>query len=300
MKIGIFSVDSKIPNLALMKISAFHKLNGDHVELYSPLFYDSYDKIYASKIFDWPHVNDNYIRTEKMIKGGPGFNLSKKLSDEIDHIYPDYKIFKCEYALGYITRGCIRSCPWCVVPKIEGQIHKFAELTEFCTDQQKVMLLDNNFLSYEKCIEELEKLILTKKRFEFTQGFDIRLITEENALLLRELRRWRGLRFKFAFDQIGIKEIIDKKLKIIYDAGITKGLIEFYVLIGYDSNYEQDLWRVNFLKEEGVSVFIMPYNKFDIYQMNFARWVNRFRYKFQSFEEYLEDKKLLNIIQQVN
>jgi hypothetical protein len=302
LKIGLFDVDSKIPNLALMKASAYYKKWNYDVELYSPLVHDSYWLIYASKIFNYPHSNDAYIRSN-MILGGPGFYLSekfknnnllfKKLLPEFEHMYPDYSLFNCKYAMGYLTRGCIRKCPFCVVPKMEGSVHKVAELEEFCRDQEKIMLLDNNILAYKNHIVELKKLKELGKKIEFTQGFDIRLITAENARLIVEIPRWKGYRLKFAFDDPNLKKIIGTKLKILNFAGISNGTIEFYVLVGFNTSHEEDLMRINYLKEKGIAVFAMPYNKADPYQMHFSRWINRYFYKYETFEEYLSKKALI-------
>ena len=190
MKIGLYDVDSKIPNLALMKLSAWHKQQGDYVEFYSPLF--QYDRIYASKVFTF---SDNGYLKNSMIKGGSGYNLTKKLPHYIEHLYPDYELYKCEYAIGFITRGCIRNCPFCIVPKKEGKIRYNAPLEEFCKDQKEVMLLDNNILAYEHHLEELTILRDSKKKIDFNQGLDIRLITKENAKILREIKIWKQIRF---------------------------------------------------------------------------------------------------------
>lgn len=285
-KIGLFSVDSVIPNLALMKLSAYYKKWKYNTEKYSPLLHSEYWLIYASKVFKYPHPNDAYVR-ENMIKGGPGFNIYTKLCEEVDHYYPDYGLYNCDYAMGYLTKGCIRTCEWCIVPEMEGNIHKFAELKEFTENQTKIKLLDNNILAYKNHIEEIEKLRDSKKQIDFNQGLDIRLITKENASILREIRRWKGLRYRFAFDNPHDKKLIKYKLEILYDAGFTNGILQFYVLIGFNTLPREDLMRVNFLKRRGIDAFVMPFNKMDPYQKKFARWVNRHYYKKCSFKEYL-------------
>jgi radical SAM superfamily enzyme YgiQ (UPF0313 family) len=231
--IGLFDVDGKIPNLALMKLSAYYKKKGYETEKYSPVQHSKYWLVFASKLFKYPHPNDGYIRND-MIKGGPGFNISAKLPEDIDHIYPDYTLYNCNYAIGYITKGCPRSCKWCIVPKMEGNIHKFAELEEFCKNQKKIRLLDNNILAYENHMEELQKLYDIKKRFDFTQGLDIRLINKENAEFIREIKCWKGLRYKFAFDDPELKKIIENKLKLLFNSGFTSGILQFYILIGFN------------------------------------------------------------------
>lgn len=284
-------MDSVIPNLALMKISAYYKEWNYDVEFYSPLFHNEYWLIYASKIFNYPNPNDAYIRDD-MIKGGSGFNIHQKLISNIDHTYPDYELYSCDYAMGYIVKGCIRSCPWCIIPKMEGMIYKFADLEEFCKDQEKVRLLDNNILAYKDHINELKKLKDSGKRIDFNQGLDIRLITSENAKVLHEIKRWKGLRLRFAFDDPSLEKIIKYKLEILNDVGISNGTIQFYVLIGFNTTHQENLMRVLFLKEKGIDVFAMPYNKMDPYQKKFARWVNRHYYKYQTWEEYISNKAI--------
>lgn len=301
-KIGLFNVDSVMPNLALMKLSAYYKKWRYEVEVYSPLFHEEYWLIYASKIFNYSHPNDAYIRNN-MILGGPGFYFSeqfkknfhvqKELLIEIDHVYPDYKLYQCDYALGYLTKGCIRDCPFCIIPNFEGKIYKFAELEEFCKDQEKVRLLDNNLLAYKDHINELKKLRNSEKRIDFNQGLDIRLITLENAKLLHEIKRWKGLRLRFAFDNPSLKKVIQSKLKILNNAGISNGSIQFYVLIGFNTSHSENLRRILLLKNKGIDAFVMPFNKLDPYQRNFARWVNRHFYKYQTWEEYISNKSIL-------
>jgi len=301
-KIGLFDVDSVIPNLALMKLSSYFKKWSYEVEFYSPLFHDEYWLIFVSKIFNYPHPNEGYLKNN-MILGGPGFYFSekfrknfhvlKKLSKEIDHIYPDYELYNCDFSLGYLTKGCIRDCPFCIIPKWEGQIYKFADLEEFCKDQEKVRLLDNNILAYKDHIDELKKLRDSGKRIDFNQGLDIRLITPENAKLLHEIKRWKGLRLRFAFDDPSLKKIIQYKLKILNEVGISNGTIQFYVLIGFNTTHYENLKRIILLKNKGIDAFVMPFNKEDPYQRNFARWVNRHYYKYQSWEDYISKKPLL-------
>jgi len=284
MKIGLYNVDSKIPNLVLMKLSAFHKAQNDSVEWYSPLFHDEYDKIYASKIFTF---SDNGYLKKDMIIGGSGYNLNSKLPEEIEHMYPDYNLYpECDYSMGFITRGCIRNCEFCVVPEKEGNIRKNADLEEFCKDQEKVLLLDNNFLSYTDHLTELKRLIASGKRVDFNQGLDIRLITRENAQLLRQIKLWKGIRYRFALDDVHLIPLVADKLEILNAAGINNGSMMFYVLIGYNSTKEDDLKRIEFLKKKGCAIFVMPFRKTE-YNHKFARWVNRYFYKYETFHNYL-------------
>lgn len=279
-KIGLYDVDSKIPNLALMKLSAYHKAKGDHVEWYSPLIPNGYDKIYASKIFSFSDTG--YLHCNMEI-GGSGYCLTTKLPYEIEHIYPDYELYNCNYAMGFITRGCMRKCPFCVVPEKEGKIRYNAPLEEFCKDQLKVMLLDNNILAYPNHLEELQKLVDSKKRIDFNQGLDIRLITEENAKLLSLIKKWVGLDLRFALDDPKLGSVVEKKTEILKRNGIKRG--RFYVLIGYNTTKEEDFYRINLLKKLGHRIFVMRYST-SSYTIKFQRWVNRHHYHYTPFEVY--------------
>lgn len=285
VKIALYDIDSKIPNLALMKLSAWHKKRGDSVKWYSPLFHNTYDKIYGSKVFTFSDAG--YI-SKDMEMGGSGWDLKKELPYNIEHIYPDYTLYPdCNYALGFLTRGCLRNCAFCIVPKKEGKIRKHAKLEEFCKDQEKVMLLDNNILAYKDHLLELKKLRDSEKQIDFNQGLDIRLITRKNAKLLRELKRWEGLRYRFALDDPALIPIVEKKLKILNNAGISNGIMIFYVLIGFNTTKEEDMKRIKFLHSKGCAIYIMPY-KSSNYVRKLKRWVNRYFYKYITFQQYLE------------
>nr|BDI55058.1 MAG: radical SAM superfamily enzyme with an N-terminal intein homing endonuclease [uncultured archaeon] len=186
------------------------------------------------------------------------------------------------------TRGCIRACLFCIVPLKEGYIRKNTDLEEFWRGQDHIMLLDNNILAYKKHLELLKILKETDKKIDFNQGLDIRLITPENAQLLREIKRWEGTRYRFAFDWVKLKPIIEQKLRILNEAGIQNTIISFYVLIGFNTTIEQDLMRINFLKERRILAFVMPFNKSNTYQKALTKYVNKHFYKVCNFREYLE------------
>lgn len=303
--IGILDLDScnntlknSFPNLALMKISSHFKSKGKEVKWYSPLFDSQFERVYVSKVFTFKTSPlEHYVRNdERIIKGGIAFFINKKLPEEIEHVYPDYQLYGLDFSLGFLTRGCIRDCKFCVVREKEGFIHRHANLEEFTRDQEKVMLLDNNILSYPEHEKILKKLIKTDKRFDFNQGIDIRLINEENAKLLSQLRRWQGRRIRFAFDDIRLMNIIKSKLKVLMSNGFTKNMIMFYILTGFNSSFEEDLKRVLFLRKRRIDPYIMVYN--NIYKPHLQllrRWVNFkpifWKYSWEDFLRTQENRK---------
>jgi len=267
VKVGLYDVDSKIPNLALMKLSAWHKRKGDDVELYLPI--SKYDKVYASKIF-----LDSLVLYRYDELGGSGTEKwDILLPREAEHIMPDYSLYNCDYAIGFTTRGCIRNCPFCIVRKKEGKIKANADIYEFWSRQKKAMLLDNNILALPSHFERIAKQIIKENIIvDFNQGLDIRLVNRPIAQLLAKIKHWKQLHF--AFDNVDIESAVKKGIKILNKAGIKPYRLMFYVLIGFDSTPEQDLYRVELLRALKADPFVMPFNKKDKYQKRFARWVN--------------------------
>ena len=203
MRIGLhdaekdhFKHGKTYPNYALMKISAWHKAQGDQVEWWMPL--QRYDRVYSSKGFDFTPINP-YL-PEDAVRGGTGYRdipLNQELPAEIDNMFPDYSIYPdCDYAIGYLTRGCIRSCRWCVVPKKEGQIRPYRTWQELVRkDTDKLVLMDNNILACRYGLEQLKGLAGSGYRIDLNQGMDARLVTEEAAEILSRLDWIRHIRF---------------------------------------------------------------------------------------------------------
>ena len=272
MKIGLVDVDSKMPNLALMKISAYHKSKGDQVQFYNPMFTD-WDIVYMSKIFNFTDDYKYPVNAKKIYKGGTGYNLQTKLSDEIEKQYPDYNLYADDYAIGFTTRGCIRDCEFCVVPEKEGKIKPVADIYDFWKDQEYIKLLDNNLTAHKEHFNQIiNQLIEEKVKVDFSQGLDIRLITPEKAKLLSKVKLWKQIHF--AWDYPEIEKQVREGIGTLKNNGVKGYKIMFYVLIGYNTTKEQDLHRVRLLDNLGVDPFVMPYDKKDRYQKNFARWVN--------------------------
>jgi len=292
LKIGLFDIDSKYHNLALMKISAYHKRKGDEVEFYNSLWGYTYNIIYCSKIFRKSHKNDGYIR-KRMVCGGSGFEYLTLLPKYIEHIKPDYELYDLKYSLGFTTRGCIRKCKFCIVPEKEGKIREHAEVEEFLNPKSNiVVLLDNNFLALPSHIKKLQKYIDKGWRMDFNQGLDARLVNKENAKLLARIKHKETIRF--AWDNVKDETEIIKGLDLIIKAGIRPRNITVYTLIGFDTTFKEDLYRIQRLREikdeQGpVKAYAMNYNnelKSRKYK-DFMRWVNNpWIFKSCDWEEY--------------
>ena len=273
MKVGLFDIDSKYHNLALMKISAWHKSFGDQTELYSPLMKKTYDRVYVSKIFSKRNIEEGYI-PENSIIGGSGYNLKAVLPYDIEHSMPDYSLYNLNYSLGFTTRGCIRNCKFCIVPEKEGKIREHAEVEEFLNPKSNiVVLLDNNFLALPSHIEKLQKYIKKGWRMDFNQGIDIRLINKENAELLAKVKHRKQIHF--AWDQMNYEKQVKEGLKILFRTGISPRKIMVFILCNYDTTLKEDIYRYGELHNLNVTPYVMIYGKGNKEIKKFARYVNR-------------------------
>lgn len=286
MKIGLFDIDSKYHNLALMKLSAHHKQKGDETELYKPIFMETYDRVYVSKIFTKFNISECYIPKDYYRIGGSGFDLKLKLPEEIEHIMPDYSLYDLDYSLGFTTRGCIRNCEFCIVRKKEGVIKEHAEVEEFLNPRSNIIvLLDNNFLALSSHIKKLRKYIDKGWTIDFNQGLDIRLVNEENAELLAKMKHYK--RIHFAWDLMSYEKKVKEGLRILFKTGIKPYRIMIFVLCGFNTTFEEDFYRFNELLDLGVDSFIMTYGDVDRRSKEFARWVNRRLYKWCRLEDFI-------------
>ena len=277
-RIGLYNVDSKIPNLALMKISAFHKERGDVVEPYSPLFKEQYDKVYASTIFNFSAKS--LLDPERMVIGGSAWDLHKDLPPEVERSAPDYSFFNYEHSIGFTMRGCRFRCKFCVVPEKEGRPKMNSTIDEIWTQRASdfIVLLDNDFFGNPEWRERIAEISKHGLRVNFNQGLNIRIITDEQARALASVRfcnyHQTARQVHFAWDRFNDEKLIDAGIERVKAAGIRPAQMMFYVLIGFDTTPEQDYYRVMKLRGLGCDPFVMPYDKGDLYQRRFARWVN--------------------------
>lgn len=286
MRVAICQGDGKWPNLALAKIAAWHRAHGDEVEHFMPLA--TYDRVYAGKVFT-DTGDDPYLPVDA-IKGGTGYDIGRDLPDYVERMHPDFSPWpRWKKSMGFTTRGCVRHCPFCVVPEKEGKLRVVAEFGDIWDDESReVIFLDNNVTAAP--IEHFRSLCEDAKTvgvaIEFNQGLDARLLTGDHATLIATSPFTRCVRL--AFDHVRDEAAVRRAVRLLTAAGVVASRLEFYVLIGFGSTPEQDLHRVEVLRSLGVEPFAMAYNRHDPYQRRFARWVNnRVAFKSMSWADWL-------------
>lgn len=270
-RIALIDVDSLIPNLALMKISAYHKARGDEVKFHEPLF-DRPDLAYASKLFEFT-PDYAYFPDCEVVRGGTGYDMDAKLPPEVEGAYPDYGLYGCVYAIGRITRGCPRRCPWCCVWRMDGNLHQVAELSDFCRGQRDVRLLDDSILGDPELFDRVaDELARKAKRVRF-EALDIRFVDDQTARALSMLTLHQG-RLHFSWDGPHCDASIRPGVATLAKHGLKPWRLTFYVLVGYNTSIAYDLYRIEELRALGCDPFVMPFDKGDRYQRDLARWCN--------------------------
>lgn len=301
MRVALIDVDGhNFQNLPLMKLSAWHKRNGDFTEWYDPLtaWINPPDKVYMSKVFtftpDYPHP----VNAKEIIRGGTGYTYpsgGNQLPEEIEHIYPDYSLYPdfCKNtAYGFLTRGCPRGCDFCIVGKKEGRCsRKVADLSEFWDGQKNIVLLDPNMFACKDWRDLSQQLINSGAWVDFSQGCDIRIMTEEKISYIKEMKIKQ---IHFAWDRYQDKKRILQKFEMFKN--ITKWprqKMTVYVLCGFDTTIEQDLERIYTLRDMGYTPYVMIYDKQSLKRgsdlKKLQRWVNS-RFAFAAVEKF-EDYK---------
>ena len=258
MDLDIISRRRPFPNLALMKLSAYHKAKGDEVFLNFPLRQP--DITYASCVFTWTAKRRASV-PDGAIVGGSGIDLKAELPPEVEHIMPDYSLYpSVNFSLGFTSRGCIRRCPWCIVPEKEGHIKPWASIHEFWDQRhKKIILLDNNLLAAPNWREVFSELFTIDVEVDFNQGLDIRLVDDEIAFYLSKVNA-RTLRF--AFDHISYELSVRQGISLLVKRGISPSKLSFYVLVGFGGD-ETALERMKLLSSYKVDVYPMLYKDHD-------------------------------------
>lgn len=303
MKIGLIDVDGhNYPNIPLMKISAYHKREGDSVEWYDPLFGGAYDKVYLSKVFSFSTDYEFPINADVVERGGTGYCIEtidgkevflrdkhKDLPSDIERIYPDYSLYGIsDAAYGFLTRGCPRGCDFCHVKDKEGRCsRKVADLSGFWDGQKQIVLSDPNFFACKDWKNLSEQLIESGSYVDFNQGIDVRLMTAQK---IEHLNQMKIKEIHLAWDRPDedLREDFKRFSELYKRKSASQKIV--YVLVNFNSTIEQDLYRIYTLRELGFDPYIMIYNKKDaarIYK-DMARWVNnRFIWRnTKRFEDY--------------
>lgn len=288
MIVSLYNLEPKIVNTAMMRISRYHKDRGDTITIHNPtkknqklLVRKKADRIYAFSIFDF---TDKSCITDDMICGGSGFDLTTKLPPEIEKCDYDWSLYpRCDFSLVWFSHGCIRNCPFCIVRQKEGKIEP-REPKNLNPNGQYIKVYDNNFFASPTWREAIDRLREWKQPCDFAGGIDVRLMDEEKCLSINDLKHCKQI--KMAWDNP--KDNLLQKFKEIIEY-IKPYKIMAYVLIGYWSDEEQDLYRIEKLRELKISPFVMPFDKKDYYQHHLARYVNhKAIFKSHTWKEYQE------------
>lgn len=304
MKVLLIDADSKIPNLALMKLAQFYYKNywaeitlkqmgipyyPDQIKYEHIIDTSGYDLIFCSVVFEG---NEEFIKGDNIIFGGPGMKDINYLPKEVDECEPNYNIYSKDFvddtSYGFISRGCIRKCSFCKVHKLEGYILRYRNVDDI-VKHSKVKFMDNNILALPEHKEVLQELIDKKIKCQFNQGLDIRLIDKENSLLLSKLKYWKE--YIFAFDNINLQSLIEEKLILLNWR--KEWNFKFFVYVHPDMNLHETIYRIEWLKERKCLPYIMRHvdcwgSDNNSFYVDLAAWCNQpFAFKKLNFEQFL-------------
>lgn len=303
MKIGLIDVDGhNFPNIPMMKLSAWHKAQGDHVEWYQPLLSGHLDIVYMAKVFSFTPDYAYPVNADQIIQGGTGYHIKlengkeiwhgtdQNLPEEVEHIYPDYSVYGVtDRAFGYLSRGCPRQCQFCHVKSKEGtKAHKVANLYEFWGGQKNIEICDPNILACPEHLDLLQQLADSKALVNINQGLDARLLTERNIEIIRKIRMYT---YHFAWDNPADESKIVPKLRMFMEmVKVMKHGVICYCLCNFNSTLEEDLHRIYILRDLGIQPYVMIYDKAhcgNVYN-KLQRWVNapQLFWSTPKFEEY--------------
>lgn len=305
MNIGLIDVDGNgrikkwgakpFPNLALAKLSRYHKQQGDQVEWYTPFAH--YDVVYMAKVFTFtPDYGYLITNADKIIKGGTGYDIHSKLPEEVDRLQPDYLLYPSidnKTAYGFLTRGCPNKCFWCVVPKKEGGVKPYMDVDEIAIEgRRKLVLMDNNILAAgDYAVGQFEKIIKRGYQVDFNQALDARLVTETHAKLLARMKWLDHRRIRFGCDTTAQIKHCERAIEMLERHGF-KGEIFLYTMIGGSNGLEEcferiNYWRGRMLEERArhgnvMYAYAQPYrdptkthHEIPMWQKDMAQWCNK-------------------------
>lgn len=280
MKIGLYNLEPKFKNLALEKIRLYYSTHGHEVLDCSPQEAQLFDQVYCSSLFNW--TNKKYV-APNMIYGGTGFDLTTELPPKIEAMRPKLNF-------GFTTRGCIRKCKFCVVPEKEGMIHAVGDLMDLWDGRSKqITLFDNNILAMPSHFEYICQQARTHKiQLDFNQGLDHRLLTDSLIDCMKTIRHHE---YRFAWDNPNSIDSVAHAIDLLSFHGIRRNL--WYVLVGFDTTLEQDLFRLNYLKSRNQNAYVQRFRKngqpFDPKYIPLARWANQHHiFQGMTWEQFLK------------
>jgi hypothetical protein len=264
MKVLLIDLDSKIPNLAIMKLSMWHKSHNDQVVFCKgiPEFKEeNIVQVKVSVVFKWSlplcqKIENMYPGI--VVIGGSGYDVHVKLPEEVEDMVPDRSIYPgCTFVQVFTTRGCFRRCKFCIVPEKEGNLtlwHHPAMV--FDPLIKEIMIMDNNWLANKEWFMETSEWIIQKKLKVREHGMDIRILDNDRAKQLKRLK-WASP-LHFAFDSDADQDAVERGIELLKEHGINvRTNVRFYVYVDSDDEYDSGVRRCRWLKEHGTMPFVM-------------------------------------------
>jgi hypothetical protein len=309
-RVRITQLDGKLPNLALMKLSHWHKFKGDEVyftrSARKEVFENDYDVVYGSTIFQFSEKKQQTFLSEfpNAIVGGTGTENKTKVEDIINleryeyfdyDLYPDY-----QNSIGFSQRGCRLACKFCVVPKKEGKNKGNSAINGIWRGDpypKNIVLLDNDFFGQPNWQEKAKEMIEGKFKINFSQGINIRLIDEESCEMLPQINyrcsKFKNKRIYTAWDNLGDEKIFMKGVERLTKYGVPTSHLMVYMLVGFKKaeTMEDILYRFNKLKDLKCLPYPMVYDRNNKELKKFARWVIQRHYKFIEWEDFSQENR---------